>query len=364
MKKILLICVSSQSVINFRLNLIKDLLKNDYQVSVVAMDNERESEIRELGCDFYYSDFTNNRQTNPFKVLKLKKYYKKLIKQVKPDIVFTFMLKPNVLGATAAKCQKVCKIYSMVEGAGDVFIYNTFKWKIIRFIVSVLLKRSFKGVDKVFFINQDDANEFTQRKLVQKEQCEIINGVGINLERFTFKPITNTNTFLMVARMLKTKGVMEYCNAAKIVKEKYPQAVFNYLGSEGGITVSDLDEYISNGIINYLGTAKDVVLYYEQCSVNVLPSYREGLGLVNAEAGAVGRPSITCDTIGTKDTVKDGYNGFLVKVGDAQDLAEKMIYFLENPEQISVMGANSRKLVEEKFDVKIINKQILDILKA
>ena len=166
----------------------------------------------------------------------------------------------------------------------------------------------------------------------------------------------------MVARMLKTKGIYEYCECARLVRKKYPDAVFNYLGAEGNVKVADIQEYIDDGSVRYLGTTNDVRPYLEECFVEVLPSYREGLGLVNAEAGATGRASITCNTIGTKDTVKDGYNGFLVGVGDSKALAEKAIWCIVHPEETEQMGRNSRTFAEEHFDQEKINEKIVSIL--
>ena len=359
--KILLACSKSSVVTTFRKKLIEKLLFLGHEVHASAFDNEFEKEIRGLGVEFHCLNDAN-RSLNPFKIFSLKKKYIKLIKKINPDLVFTFMLKPNIYGVQGAKKAGVESIYSMVEGAGDVFINNGLKWKLIRKYVCHGYKKAFKHSKKVFFLNQDDKKDFIKRGLVKEEQCEIVHGIGIDLDRFTQSPLKNKNSFLMVARLLKTKGVFEYCEAAKIVKTKYPDAIFNLLGPEGTTKAVDLKEYIETGIINYLGSTNDVVPFYEETSINVLPSYREGLGLVNAEAGAIGRPSITCDTNGTRDTVVDGYNGFLVPVKNAEALAEKMIYFLENPDKIEEMGKNARKFAEENFDQRKINEHICNII--
>ncbi len=360
-KKILFLCPASQTVYHFRVGLIQYLKAQGMEIEVVCFDGKYKSDLEKLGISIRVMD-EDNRGTNPMRVLALRRRYTKIIKEIAPDVVFTFMLKPNIFGTLGARSAGVKRIFSMVEGAGDVFINNGLKWKLIRFFVSRMMKKAFKSSEKVFFLNEDDKNEFIDRGIVKKEQCEIIHGVGINLEKFTPTPVKNHKTFLMIARMLKTKGVYEYCEAARIVKKKYPDAVFNYLGGEGSLKLSDVKEYIDEGTLNYLGVTKDVRPYIEECSVNVLPSYREGLGLVNVEAGSCGRPSITCDTYGTKDTVKDGYNGFLVPVKDAKALADKMIWFIENPDQIEIMGKNSRKFAEENFDQRLINRRIHEII--
>lgn len=361
MKKILLICTQSNQICGFRKSLIETLQANDFCVSAIAFDDRERLQIEKMGVNFFCINGAN-RSLNPFKMLSLKKKYLGVIRQVEPDIVFTFMLKPNVFGVKAAKKAGVKNIYSMVEGAGDVFINVGLEWNLIRWVVCKLYRGSFKKVKRVFFLNEDDKKEFINRKLLKVNQCEVIHGIGVDLEKFQVVPINNAKTFLMIARMLNTKGVFEYCQAAKIVKQKYPDAMFNYLGREGTIKIIDIEGYIKGGIINYWGETKDVRPYIAECSVNVLPSYREGFGLVNAEAGAMGRISITCDTNGTRDTIKDGYSGFLIPVRDVDSLVEKMIWCIEHPEDVISMGKNARCYCEENFDVNMINKKIIQVI--
>ena len=361
MKKILLITPTSGQVIGFRAKLIETLQQNEYEVSALTFDREREQEIESKNIKFYCVE-DKNRSLNPFKILSLKNKYCKIIKEVKPDIVFTFMLKPNTFGVLAAKKAGVKNIYSMVEGAGDVFINNGLKWKLVRKVVCSLYKKAFKNSKKVFFLNKDDKAEFIQRKLVKKEQCEIIHGIGVDLEKFAYKPIKNNRTFLMVARMLKTKGVYEYCKCARIVKQKYPDVVFNYLGAEGTVTLADIKEYIDDGSINYLGTTTDVRPYYEDCCAYVLPSYREGMPVSIMEAEATGRAIIATDVNGCRDTVCVGENGFLVPRGDYKQMAEKAIWCIEHSKEVEQMGKNARLFAEENFEKKKINARLIEII--
>lgn len=362
MKRILLLCVTSQNVVTFRAGLIKTLQKNGCAVSVIAFDDEYKEEIAKLNVDFYCIK-EENRGTNPLKILSLKGKYKKLIRQIAPDTVFTFMLKPNTFGVMAAKSAGVKNIYSMVEGAGDVFIRNSLKWKLVRFVVCALYKKAFKSSRKVFFLNNDDRAEFLARKLVKEEQCEIVHGIGVDLEKFAFKPVKNQRMFLMIARMLETKGIYEYCKCARLVKQKYPDAVFNYLGAEGTVKLTDIQEYIDDGSVQYLGTTKDVRPYLEDCLLLLLlSSYREGMPMSIMEAEAVGRAIITSDNVGCRDTVVDGYNGFLVAQKDYEAMAEKCIWAIENSEQAKEMGANARKFAEENFNSEMINKRICEVI--
>lgn len=360
-EQIAIITPNSSHVIGFRKNLMQLLIEKGEKVSVIAFDNEYEQDAIDEGADFYcLSD--NNRSTNPFKILSLKNRYKHLIKKINPDIVMTFQLKPNLFGVLGAKKAGVKNIYSMVEGAGDVFINSGLKWKIIRAFVCKYYKKAFKNSKIVFFLNEDDKNEFISRGLVKESQCEIIHGIGVDLEKFSYKPIKNHATFLMVARMLKTKGVYEYCECARLVKQKYPNAVFNYIGGEGTVKVSDIQQYIDDGSINYLGTTNDVKPYYEDCSVYILPSYREGMPMSVIEAEAVGRGVITTNVVGCKDTVINGYNGFIVPSYDIEKMVEKVVWCIENPQKVEEMGCNARKYAEENFDQKKINERIIRLI--
>ena len=360
MKKITLIIAKSNNIRTFRYNLIQHL-KKKYEVSVIAFDSDAKSIADELGISFY-SVSADNRSTSIVQNLTISSRIASILKQIHPDKVMTFQLKPNTFGVHAAKKAGINDVYSMVEGAGDVFINTGIKWKTIRTIVCTLYKRAFKYSKKVIFLNNDDKNEFIDRKLVNADKCIVIPGIGVDLEKFSFKSVKNYRTFLMVARMLKTKGVIEYCEVARQVKKKYPDAVFNYLGAEGTVKLSDIQEYINDGSINYLGVTSDVRPYLEECSLLLLSSYREGLPMSIMEAEATGRAIITTNNIGCRDTVRDGYNGFLVELGNIYQAVEKVCYFIERPDEIVRMGKNSRTYAEENFDQKKINKCLLDII--
>ncbi len=356
--KILLIPTYSETVLTFRRSLIEALKRKGHEVVIIAHDDERKQEILDLGVSFYCAR-QNNRSINPFAFLQYGRTIKQIIHKEKPDAVFTFQLKPNTLGILAAKAAGVKRIYAMVEGAGDVFIKNSAKWKIIRAIVCLLYKTAFSHASKVFFLNEDDKKDFLARKLVKKDQAQIIPGIGVDLERFCAKPLKNYRNFLMVARMIRSKGVLEYCKCARLVKGKYPDAQFDYLGHESELTLADIQEYIDDGSVNYLGAVKDVRPFLENCSCLVLPSYREGMPMSIMEAEAVGRCIITYNTVGCKDTVVAGYNGFIVPQKDYEAMAEKCIYFIEHPEEAARMGENSRRFAEERFDQQKINQLLV-----
>ena len=359
--KIFLVITKSYTVLTFRKCLIKKLQDHGCEVGVIAFDDEHKGEIERLGVRFY-SVHSDNRSLNPIGCLKYQKKVEQILLLEKPDSVFTFMLKPNIFGVFAAKKAKVKNIFSMIEGLGDVFINTSAKWRVIRVVVSGLYRMSLKIPKVVFFINKDDEFEFINRRLVKECKTELINGIGVDLEHFAQVSVPENRTALMVARMLKTKGVIEYCEAARLVKKRFPDAVFKYLGSEGTVSLVDIQPYIDDGSVDYLGVTNDVRPYLEQCSLFVLPSYREGVPMSVMEAEGVGRAIVTTDAIGCRDTVIDEYNGFLVNCKNSEQLAEKIIWLFENMDKLIEMGCNSRKFAEEHFDQKLINAQIVDVM--
>lgn len=361
--KCLLIPTYSETVMTFRRSLIEELKCRGHEIVVIAQDDLFAQDVRALGVTFYCAR-QNNRSVNPLSFLQYKTQLRRYIEKEAPDVVFTFQLKPNVFGIPAARAAGVERIFGMVEGAGDVFIHNSLKWKLIRFGVCKLYRYAFKFAKNVFFLNQDDQNEFMSRKLVAEHKCRIIPGIGVDLERFAQKPIHNNRNFLMIARMIRTKGVLEYCNCARKVKQQYPDARFDYLGHESELKVADIQEYIDDSSVNYLGTVKDVRPNLEDASVLLLPSYREGMPMSIMEAEATGRAVITSDSVGCRETVVDGYNGFVLPCGDYEAMAEKCVYMIEHPGELIRMGENSRRLAEERFDQRRINSSLVEILES
>lgn len=351
---------TSENVMNFRSSMIKFLLGKGHTVSVIAHDSVREADIKSLGVRFYCVS-QDNRGLNPFSIVT---YYKKLceiIKNEAPDVLLTYQLKPNIFGVLAGSKNKVKNIHAMVEGLGDVYTKTGIKWKMIRFVINTLYRISFSKVKGVFFLNNDDKEEFGGRKLIDPVKCTVIHGIGVDLEKFAFSEIKNTKKFIMVARMLETKGIYEYCKCARLVKEKYSDTVFGYLGDEGTVKLSDIQEYIDDGSIEYYGTTTDVRPYLEDALLLLLLSYREGCPASIMEAEAVGRAVITSNSVGCKDTVVDGYNGFIVDKYDYKTMAEKVIWCIEHPEETKQMCKNARAFAEEHFDAEKINEIVYEV---
>lgn len=363
--KYFFVCNLSQNVVTFRQTLIRDLIAKGHEVAVAANDAIYKKEIEALGAVFYAVG-GDNRSLNIFKTLSYKKQLRRLIRRENPDAVLTFQLKANTFGVFAAKKAGVKNVYAFVEGAGEAFVNRGLKWAVIRKVVCFLQKRSFKKCERVFFLNHDDEDEFLRLKLVRPERCEVLHGVGVDTDKFFDSPMRSKSSFLMVARMVKSKGVLEYFEAARLAKKKYPHARFAYVGAQDTMTLDDVKPYIDDGIVEYCGETDDVRPYYENCSVLVLPSYREGLPMSVLEAESMGRAVLATDVVGCREAVQDGYNGFLVQFGEgcAERLAERMAYFIEHPDVAEGMGKNGRALAEGVFDERLVNARVMQVIGA
>lgn len=354
--KIVLISTASSTIINFRKDLIMHLQNTGYEVVVITMDSMYKEEIEHLNIKQYIVE-SSNRSVNVFANLKYKKEIKKIIEIEKPDVVFSFQAKPNTLGIIAGRNVKYK--FSMVEGRGDVFALKKPVYVVLRFILTSLYRKAFKKIDKVFFLNNDDFAYFLGKRIVKEEKGVVINGIGINTKEFNKTPISNFETFIMVSRLLPAKGVMEYCEAAQIVREKGYNYKFLLVGGEAKITREDIKKYIDNGSIEYLGLRKDVKFLLQSSTVFVLPSYHEGLPVSILEAMAIGRPILTTDSVGCKETIFDGKNGLKIQVKDPHDLADKMITIMKDVDLIKEYGDYSRYLTETIFEQSIINPLVL-----
>lgn len=364
--KFLLISPKNRTVYNFRGDLVKAIIAKGYEVLVTGPDRTDVEKIEALGARFIEIPM-NKTGTSILSDLKYCKRLKALMKAEKPDVTLGYTVKPVVYGAIAAKAAKVKNINSMITGGGYTFTAKTMKAKVLGFIVRTLYKLGLRRADHIIFQNTDDLNEFCERKLAKREKCSVVNGSGVNMEHFAPAPLPDKPAFFMLSRLLKSKGVLEYLQAAKIVKEEYPKAKFYLLGKyetamQDAVPRETVEQYISEGIVERFEETGDVRPYYEKCSVYVLPSYREGTPRTVLEAMAMGRPVITTDTNGCRETVADGKTGYLVPVADAVSLAERMKAFLLQPELAEKMSKESLALCKEKFEVGRVNAEMLKIL--
>lgn len=361
-KKLILVSPKNRTVHNFRGELVKDVVASGYEVVVTGPNREDVDKIEELGARFVEIPLEKSGLSVKSDLSYLWQL-RKLFRRERPEIVFGYTIKPVVYGTIAAKLAGVHWVAAMVTGVGYAFIADGAKARFVRMIVSTLYRIAFAAADVVIFQNPDDEKEFTDRGLVRRLKTRLVNGSGVNMEKFQPADFPEQLTFFMLARILRSKGVREYLSAAKIVKQRHPQVRFMLLGAienqPDSMTYEDIEPYVEDGTVEYFGETPDVESFYRQSSVFVLPSYREGTPRTVLEAMAMGRPIITSDAPGCRQTVFDGRNGYLVPVGDAAELENKMCSFVENPGAVASMGAESHAVCKERFDVKEVNPNML-----
>ncbi|MDK9773422.1 glycosyltransferase family 4 protein [Vibrio sp. B181a] len=365
--KILIIGASPRSIKNFRGKLITTLKSKGLEVTASASNASLKdiNQIIKLGCD--YLDYSVSRNgLNPAQDLVTLYSLTKNINHLKPEITLAYTIKPIIWGGIASRFSKVSSFYAMVTGLGYAFQKGGFKKKLLNVLVRFLYKFSLKKSKGVIFQNQDNMQVFIDEGIIPQEKCFLVNGSGVDLSHYQVSPLPLKSHFLLIARLLGDKGIREYAKAAQIVKQQYPEAVFELVGPEDpspdGIKLEEINKWVSSGAIEYSGATTDVRPFIENCSIYVLPSYHEGMPRTVLEAMAMGRPILTTDVPGCRETVVNGDNGWLVEKANVEQLAERMIWFIENQEQWSVMGNKSHTMANEKFDVHKVNAEILKIM--
>jgi glycosyltransferase involved in cell wall biosynthesis len=355
-KKIALVANSTWSVFNFRIDLIRHLIPQ-FEVLVIAPKDSFAEELVKAGCTYLPIQF-NNRSENPLRDFALYKSLKRIYKAEKPDFIFHYVIKPNIYGSLAASA---CGIPSVAVITGLGYSFDRQNW--LNRIVSFLYKKSLKKAREVWFLNREDAEVFINRNLVDAEKIKRLPGEGINTEYFfpqTHKPVARSRAFqfLMCTRLLKSKGIGIYVEAARILKKKNPDLRFELIGffeksHPDSITEHELRYWQKKGIIQYNGFARDVRPFLRQADCFIFPSfYHEGIPRCLLEAASMEVPIITSHTTGCREVVEDGKNGFLCAVNDVGDLVKKMEVMMQlSSQQRSEMGKNGRALVLEKFDV-------------
>jgi glycosyltransferase involved in cell wall biosynthesis len=372
MKKILVFSSFAPSLLLFRAHLIQAFLDEGHFVSVLVPISTIDSDfsinfskrfptVKVLSIDMALHGM------NPFKDFKFILGLKALFKKEQPDIVLSYTIKPVIYGSIAARWAKVRFIYAMITGLGTMFELTGFKGKLIHQLVKVLYRCGLRQCQKVIFQNPDDQAYFVKLKLVELGKTMRVNGSGVDLSYFSPALLPEKVSFIFIGRLVKEKGIHEFIEAAKQIYFAYPQAKFCVVGDvfEGhpsSIDHGQLQDLKSMPCFDWAGQVADVAGYIAKNSVMVLPSYREGTPRSVLEAMAMGRPIITTDAPGCRETVMDGVNGFLVPIKNVDALVEKMEYFLHNPRECERMGQESRKLVEQKFDVHQVNQVILETI--
>jgi glycosyltransferase involved in cell wall biosynthesis len=361
-KKIALVANSAWSVYNFRIDLIRHLLLS-FEVLVIAPKDDFADDLKKAGCSYLDIRF-NNRSENPLQDYVLLKSLERIYRIEKPDFIFHYVIKPNIYGSIAAAR---CGIQSVAVITGLGYTFDRPNW--LNRIVRFLYHRALKKAREVWFLNQEDADVFIQRRLVSAEKIKILPGEGINTDHFfpqSNKAVARSKAFqfLMGTRLLRSKGVGVYVEAARILKNKHRDVRFELIGffeknHRDSITESELRNWQKKGIIHYGGFARDVRPFLRQADCFVFPSfYHEGIPRCLLEAAAMEVPIITSFNTGCKEVVLEGVNGFLATPNQPAELAARMeeMMALSNGQRAE-MGRKGRELVTEKFGMEKILKE-------
>ncbi|WP_029773226.1 glycosyltransferase family 4 protein [Pseudoalteromonas sp. TB51] len=365
--KVLVIGTLPSSLHNFRGKLLQHIKSKDNQVVALTSGANTSdiSSVEELGAE--YIDYPVNRSgLSPTQDFKTFVALHNIFKKQQPNVILAYTIKPIIWGAFAARCLPNCRFYALVTGLGFAFQKGGWKKNLLMKLVIFLYKTALKRADKIIFQNPDNRQVFIDLGIVPEYKTAVVNGSGVDITHFEVKPLPSTPTFLLIARLLGDKGIREYIKAANIVKQKYPEAIFQLVGPEDpspdGISLEELTSLNQNNSVDYLGGTDDVRPFIEGCSIFVLPSYHEGLPRTVLEAMATGRPILTTDVPGCRETVIYSENGWLVEKSNVEQLAEKMTWFIENQAEWQRMAKASREMVEDKFDVHKVNAELLKIM--
>lgn len=369
-KHILLVANTLWSIYNFRNGLIKSLLKDGYIVTVVGPKDEYAKRLIDLGCNVEFIPISSQGK-NPFTDLYLLFNLFLVYKKIKPDFIFHYTIKLNIYGSIAAGLTR-CNSVAVTTGLGFVFNQKSLLTKFI----TILYTLSFKFANEVWFLNEEDKKVFLDQKIISKDKAFVLESEGVDTDYFsaeynhTFTTRSSGVTFLLVARMLWEKGIGIYVEAAKLLKQEYPNINFQLLGAcdtenPSAITREKIEMWQREGAIKYLGVSNDIRTYIRDSDCVVLPSfYREGVPRSLMEAASMGKPIITTDNVGCKDVVIDGVTGYLCKIKDVEDLVNAMRKIISaSSEEKIIMGNKGREMMINKFDEKIIITTYYNTLK-
>lgn len=345
----------------------KDMMRHFQELGhdVIAIGNEPEGMWAQAFLKNnirYYQARISRNAVNPLEDIKTFYDLRKIMQKEMPDKLFVYQAKTMIYGSLAAQSLKIREVYPMVAGLGSIFIKDDLKTKLICCLVQSEYRLAFRKKPAVFFQNTDDSSLFTERGIVKEKQVVLLNGSGVNLEDFSVQALPEESSFLFVGRLIKDKGIFEYLEACRIVKQKLPECRCMLVGpfdtNPSALKESELQPYIDEKIIEYFGEQSDVRPYIAKCGIFVLPSYREGTPKAVLEAMAMGRAVVTTDAPGCRETVIEGENGLMVPIKDLRKLSDAMYKLATAPESVSAMGHKSRKIAEEKFDVRKVNTVI------
>ncbi|MBC3758992.1 glycosyltransferase family 4 protein [Hyunsoonleella sp. SJ7] len=372
--RIMLIASLAFSLNQFRGDMIKHLIKNGYAVYGAApnMDIPKNFEMVKSTGAVPVDIELSRTGLNPIKDIQSIMSLRKKIKKHEINIVFSYTIKPVIYGSIAARSLNIAT-FSLITGLGYTFSGTSLRSDFLQFFSRTLYRIALKKNKVVIFQNRDDHQLFLDKKILTKSQkYGIVSGSGVNLDEYKFRRKAYTSgkiVFVFVARLIEEKGIKLFIEAASTLKTRYPDAEFHVFGgipinSGSAIEESILNEAKENNSIIHHGSVSNLQEFLYKSDVFVLPTYyREGIPRSSLEALSVGMPIIITNTPGCKETVKTGENGILIEPRNLGELISAMEFFLKSPEMIDKMGVKSRQYAEERFDVNIINKNLLDIIK-
>jgi len=361
-KKILFLSNHFITLFFFRKELIKRLIERGHQVYLSMPADERQSFFEDMGAKLIITPMTR-RGMNPVEDLGLIANYRRIIKELKPDIIFSYTIKPNIYGTMVTNAlgyKQVCN----VTGTGATFLKESALAKLSRLLYKVSMKKAYK----VFFQNSGDRDYFISHKMIG-DNYEMLPGSGVNLEQHRLCPMPDNDElrFIYIGRVMAVKGVQQYLDAAKAIHEKYPNTRFYIAGFiEEDSFRPIVDDYHERGIVEYLGFRKDIDDWIEHCHCTVLPSLGgEGVPNVLLESAATGRVCIASDINGSREVVEEGVTGFMFRPGDSASLIEKLERFIGmSPSEREAMGQRGREKMEKEFDREIVIAKYIEEAEA
>jgi glycosyltransferase involved in cell wall biosynthesis len=370
MAKVIFVGPNLRSIINFRKELIDKILECGHEVIVIASNENLDAThvdcLKKIGVEFMGYPLNRSGLNVFFDLYSLFTLYKILIVK-KPEVVLAFTIKSVIWVGLISHFFRSFKFFALITGLGYAFNSDSLLSGPLKKIASSLYRISLIRSKGVIFQNIDDLNYFSNEKIICKSKSHKVSGSGVNLNFFEYKALPKSElNFLMVARLLHSKGVLEYCYAAEIMKKKNPELRFSILGgfdpSPDGIKREIIDNFSESGVVEFIGEVNDVRPYIESCHIFVLPSYHEGLPRSTLEAMAMGRPIITTNVSGCRDTVINGDNGYLVEPRDINSLVCGIELILSNKSGLVRMGHKSRRLAVEVFDSRLVNIDMINIM--
>lgn len=351
----------------FRLDMMREFLRRGCEVYALSNESEEKwvSRFAESGITYRQIPVKRNGM-NPLKDRKTLDAIQTELEKIQPDKLFVYQAKTVIYGAMAANRLGITEVYPLIAGMGSVFVSNSLKTRAIRPVLVAMYRHALRRCPAVFFQNRDDEQIFRDRKIVKEQKVVLLHGSGVNTERFTLQPMPEKPAFLCVSRLIRDKGVYEYLSACRRIRQAHPKVecflVGPYDSNISTLRPEELQPFLDDGSVTYVGEQEDVRPWLTCCSVFVLPSYREGTPKSNLEAMASGRAVITTDAPGCRETVRDGENGFLVPVRSVDAIYEKMEWSLAHPQEVAAMGRKGREMAEQIFDVRKVNAVICETM--